>query len=335
MLLLLLLALTHLHRSPLKRQKVNSPHKRHQNLRNPHSVLLLIILQQATNTPPGSTQRGIQKVDITSTFSENLLLCLGLVRIRLFLTAAGSHPTCLIVGTVGTTDELSVRLLTGEPRFQIVLLDGGVVQCPADDTYDTVWKAQTLVEFLGSINHSRLFLGTLLKIIHHDAKLLNLFKLMHPEDTTNIPPGAPRLLTKTGGDARIPKRQCLIVNPLVLMIRTNRLFGRGNQILLASILRVIRLPTHFIKLLVEIFQLGNTAHDILVHKVGRLKDLIPPFAQEGNSVIDECLVQQDSGVFEEVAAVSGDVLSADRFVAVDAPEEIVVGERFGGGEGVG
>ena len=61
------------------------------------------------------------------------------------LYTLGTH---LVVGAVGARYELSELLIRREPRLEVVLLDGRVVQLARDDVYHPVRYSQALVELL-------------------------------------------------------------------------------------------------------------------------------------------------------------------------------------------
>ena len=76
--------------------------------------------------------------------------------------------------------------------------------------------------------------------------------------------------------------------------------------------RVVGLPANLVELLVKVVELGNARHDVLVHEVRRLQHLVLALPEEGDSVVDEGLVEHDAGVLQEVATVPGDRHSLDR-----------------------
>mmetsp|Transcript_31272 Transcript_31272/g.37217 ORF Transcript_31272/g.37217 Transcript_31272/m.37217 type:complete len:279 (-) Transcript_31272:540-1376(-) len=278
-----------------------------------------MILQNSTDPPPRRTQRRIQHMHITRPRIKPILI-FPLRPSSLLHTTTSLHTPRLIICTIGARYQFPIRILTREPSLQIILLHRRIVQLTTHNTNDTVRNTKALIKLLRALNHTLLFRLTLRKVIHGDAKLFNLFKLVHAENTTNVPPGRTGLLPKTGGNTPVPYGQRLLLDPIIHVIRTNRLFGGSNEVFLTFTLRIIRLTGDFVQLLVEILQLGEGGHNLLLHKVGWLEDIVSAFAEEGNGVVDDRLVEQYSSVFEEVAAVSGDVLSADGFVPVDSPE---------------
>lgn len=48
---------------------------------------------------------------------------------------------------------------------------------------------------------------------------------------------------------------------------------------------------YLVELLVELLELRDPAHDLLVHEVGRLQDRVLPLAQEGDAVVDQRLMR--------------------------------------------
>mmetsp|Transcript_32615 Transcript_32615/g.68905 ORF Transcript_32615/g.68905 Transcript_32615/m.68905 type:complete len:259 (+) Transcript_32615:316-1092(+) len=250
---------------------------------------------------------------------QHLLLVLLLIPSRFLLPASRPHAPRLEVGAVRARDKFPVRVLAGEPRLQIVLFDGRVVERPGNDAHDAIGEAEALVKFLGGVNHAGLFSGRFLEVVHHDAELFDLFELVDAEDAADVPSGGSGLLAEAGGDAGVAEGKGLVVDPLVFVISADRLFRGGDEVFFRGSLRIVRLSRNFVKLLVEVLQLRNARHDVFVHHVGRLQDLISALAQEGNSVVDQGLIQEDAGVFEKVSAMSGHGLSSNGFVAPDAP----------------
>ena len=65
-----------------------------------------------------------------------------------------------------------------------------------------------------------------------------------------------------------------------------------------------RRKTDLVEFLVELFKLGGFGHYFLVHEEGRLNLLISSFTQKVETVGDECLVEVNTVICEEVATVS-------------------------------
>lgn len=65
--------------------------------------------------------------------------------------------------------------------------------------------------------------------------------------------------------------------------------------------------TYLVQLFVELRQLRGLGHHLLVHHEWRLDVLVASLAQELEAVGDECLVQVDTVVGQEVSSVSGNL----------------------------
>lgn len=61
------------------------------------------------------------------------------------------YRTHLVVGAVGARYKLSELLIRWEPRLEVVLLDGSVVQLSGDDVDHAVGETQALVELFGRL----------------------------------------------------------------------------------------------------------------------------------------------------------------------------------------
>mmetsp|Transcript_7346 Transcript_7346/g.10780 ORF Transcript_7346/g.10780 Transcript_7346/m.10780 type:complete len:250 (+) Transcript_7346:348-1097(+) len=248
-----------------------------------------MIFQNTTNTTSRSTKRGVEHVDISCLLGRS-------IRVLHLLTTTGSNTTCLKVCTIGTRHKFPIRLLTGEPSFQIILFDSSIIQFTTDDTNNTISNSKRIIKFLGSCQHAFLFGLREFKVIHGQTKLFNLFKLMNTKDTTNVLSRRPRFLSETGRNTSISQGKLLLFDPFSFMIGTQGLFGSGNQILFRHSIGIIRLTSHFVQLFIKVFQLSNTRHDILIHKEGWLYNIISTFAQKGDTIIDNGLIEQDTGI---------------------------------------
>ena len=252
----------------------------------------------------------------------------------LLLSAAGADAARLVVGAVGARDELPVRVLSGEPALEVVLLDGGVVELGRDEADDAVGDAEALVELLGGEAHLHLLGRGELEVVGRDAELLDLIELVDAEDAADVLAGRSGLLAEAGGHAAVAAGEGLLVDPLVAVVAAEGLLGGGDEVLLAGALGIVGLAADLVELLVEVVELGNAGHDVLVHHVGGLEDVVSLLPEEGDGVVDEGLVEKDAGVLEEVGPMSTDLLATLRFVSVDSPEQVVVGEGLGFWQGV-
>lgn len=70
---------------------------------------------------------------------------------------------------------------------------------------------------------------------------------------------------------------------------------------------LLPISTHLVKGLVKLLELGSLGHDLLAHHEGSLDLLVLTLAEEVEAVVDERLVEVDTIVGEEVAAVAVDL----------------------------
>jgi hypothetical protein len=253
LLLLTLLALGDFRWSPNKGKKVLPSHVGAQDFGNDNSLGSLVGLQQTANTSTGSTESGVQNMTVSSP-SRQVLLYASLA------TASDADSTCLIIRTIAATDQFTVGSLPGEPSFQIILFDGRIVEFATDQTDDTVSESQGFVEFLSSFQHFLLFRLGFFEIVLGQTELFNLFKLMDSEDSANILSRRTSLFTEAGRNTGVSNRQGALLDPFVLVVGTNGLFGGGNQILSGTSIWIIGLTRDFVELFVKIIQLRNAGH---------------------------------------------------------------------------
>ena len=112
------------------------------------------------------------------------------------------------------------------------------------------------------------------------------------------------------------------------MVGAYGLLAGGDEILLSGTVRIVGFAADLVKLLVEVVELGYAGHDVLVHEVRRLEDVVASGGQEGYAEVYESLVQKHSAILEEVAPVPRHVGAPHGLVAVDPPEQVVVSERL-------
>lgn len=70
---------------------------------------------------------------------------------------------------------------------------------------------------------------------------------------------------------------------------------------------VVNEMSHFVELLVELIELRRLGHDVFVHEEWRLDLLVASFPQEVEGVCDQCLVQVDTVIRQEIASVTSDL----------------------------
>lgn len=74
----------------------------------------------------------------------------------------------------------------------------------------------------------------------------------------------------------------------------------------------VRDTKHLVELFVKLIQLRGLRHDILVHHEWGLNFFVSSLAQKVEPVRDECLIEVDAIIREEVATVTGDFGSCKR-----------------------
>lgn len=145
--------------------------------------------------------------------------------------------------------------------------------------------------------------GSLYEVREIWTYLLNLFKLVHPENTPRILPMAARLLSETRRVPSVLHGQMPGLDVFICKHCADGLFRGRNQILVVGGVAVAR---DLVQGLVKLFQLGGSGHQILFHHKGRLDLFVPLLAEKVEAVVDERLVEVDAVVGEEEAAVAGD-----------------------------
>mmetsp|Transcript_12423 Transcript_12423/g.13628 ORF Transcript_12423/g.13628 Transcript_12423/m.13628 type:complete len:205 (-) Transcript_12423:145-759(-) len=179
-----------------------------------------------------------------------------------------------------------------------------------------------------------MLLAGFLKIVDDHTELLNLFKLVHPEDTSNVPSRRPSFLAETRGNSSVSVGQFSFLNPLILVVGTDGLFRGCNQILFGGSIGIVRFSGNLVKLFIKIFELGNVCHNILVHKVGWLQSLVLSFTKKCKSIIDQGLVQKYTHVRQKVSTMTGNALSSHRFESSNTPQKFIVRQGFSSGKGI-
>lgn len=270
----------------------------------------LVVLHDTAQSTLGSAQSGVQAVNVLLD-----VVSLG------DSTVSNVKVSALVVGTVGARNELLVLSLEGEPRLQVVLLGGSVVESTGNDGNNTVGKAKGLVELLGVGDHVVKGLPRLLGL--SDDKLLDLLELVDTEDTPGILSVGTGLTTVTGGESSVRDGEVLLLEPLVGVESGNRLLRGGDKVLVVGGVTV----NYLVKLLVELLKLGSLGHHVLEHELGGLERNVSLAGEELETVVDQGLVEEDSPLLEEVTTVTDNLNSTLGLVTVKASENIVVGEN--------
>mmetsp|Transcript_20278 Transcript_20278/g.45827 ORF Transcript_20278/g.45827 Transcript_20278/m.45827 type:complete len:414 (-) Transcript_20278:381-1622(-) len=311
-------------------EEIHAAHEGPKRLGDHHPVGRLVVLQQAANTAARGAERGVEHVDVRG---RGLAHLLG--------PAADAHGPRLEVGAVGRRDQLAVGLLPRKPRLQVVLLDRRVVEPLGADGDDAVGETEGVVKLARVLEHLLLHPHRRLQVILANHELLHLFELVDPEDSADVLARAAGLLAEAGGDARVALGELLLLEPLAHVEAADGLLRGGDQVLLRRPVGVVRLARHLVELLVEVLELGDPAHEVLVHEVGRLQDLVPLVvlaellgSQKADGVVDQGLVQQHSRVGQKVGAVARHLAPPFIVEAADAPKDLVVLEGLGRGERV-
>jgi hypothetical protein len=146
-----------------------------------------------------------------------------------------------VVGAVRDGDELLVFSLMREPRLKVVLLRRRVVERTRNDRDELVGKTKGLVERLRVGDHRVEHLPRRARV--GDAELLDLFKLVHTEDTENVATGGTGFLAEAGRVTGVLDRELFVrlVEPLVGVHGGNRLLRSRNEVLLLVLVRALEL----------------------------------------------------------------------------------------------
>mmetsp|Transcript_15509 Transcript_15509/g.41924 ORF Transcript_15509/g.41924 Transcript_15509/m.41924 type:complete len:537 (-) Transcript_15509:794-2404(-) len=167
-----------------KRDEGHAAHVLLQHRRHLDAGVGLIVLEDAAEGTLGRDQRRVEHVHVP----------LLVVALLLRLAEAHLEAARLVVGAIGARDQLAMRLGAGEPRLEVVLLGGGVVEGARDDVDHAVRDAERLVELLAVGEHRVLHRPRLIAVGRRDAKLLNLLKLVDAEDAELVAAVRARLL---------------------------------------------------------------------------------------------------------------------------------------------
>lgn len=152
------------------------------------------------------------------------------------ILAHPQHPPSIapltIVCAIRARNQLFVRPLERKPCLQIMFLCRRQVQRSRNNANHTIPQTQALVKRLAIRDHRIEHFPALLRIRNH--KLLDLFKLMYPENSPHVPSCRTGLLSETGRITSILDRQLRIraLKPFIRVISRDRLFRRSNQVLL-------------------------------------------------------------------------------------------------------
>mmetsp|Transcript_103210 Transcript_103210/g.258772 ORF Transcript_103210/g.258772 Transcript_103210/m.258772 type:complete len:256 (+) Transcript_103210:162-929(+) len=182
-------------------QELLTQHKGSQGPRHADTVRLLVILDQAAQCTLGCTKGAVEHV------AEGVL----------FLEATfGAHRPGLIVQTIRARYKLPVLTLAlviaREPTLKVVFLGRGIVQLTRHDRNSPVRDTQGLVELLCQVDHLVVLLPRLLGL--DESKLLDLLKLVHTEDPTDVATAAAGLAAEARGHANVTLREILPVDVL-------------------------------------------------------------------------------------------------------------------------
>ena len=177
-------------------------------------------------------------------------------------------------------------------------------------------------------DHAVVLLGRLLGL--GDAEHLDLLELVNPEDAAHVLAVRAGLLAEARGEAGLPDRQLGRLQPLLVLHSRQRLFGRGHhqhrQVVVghfpAGFLGVGALAFDFLEGLVVVSQLGDHAHQVLLHEVGALDRQEAFVGQECDAVVVERNVDAHQWAGQEVSAVPGHLPASFQVNSVDECHQI-------------
>ena len=104
----------------------------------------------------------------------------------LCLSIANHEAARLIIGAIAAGNQLPESLRPGEPRLQVVLHGGSVVQLAAHDGHDAVRNAERFVQLLSVGDHAMEFVPRFTVVRRSENELLHLFELMHAENASSV-----------------------------------------------------------------------------------------------------------------------------------------------------
>mmetsp|Transcript_65597 Transcript_65597/g.133421 ORF Transcript_65597/g.133421 Transcript_65597/m.133421 type:complete len:337 (+) Transcript_65597:814-1824(+) len=161
-----------------------------------------------------------------------------------------------------------------------------------------------------------------------ERELLDLLELVNSEDPTDISTTAAGFAPEAGGVTDVADGELRLVNALSLVEGRDRLFGSRDEVLIE--LRIVLVLDHLVKDIVVVRQLRSLGHQILLHEERRLQRCVAALTQEGETVVDQGLVQEHAGTLEEVGSVPGDVLAGGELHSADHFQELEVGPEARG-----
>ena len=195
----------------------------------------------------------------------------------------------LVVSAVGAGDELAVDAESREPRLNVVLLGGGVVEGARDDGNNAVGDLERLDEVLGSGDHLVESGPGLLGVA--EDELLDLLELVDTEHAPRVLAVRAGLLAEARGDAGVEARQILALEPLTAVQRRDGLLGSGDEVHVAG----LGLAADLVELLVKLLELRRGRHRLLLHEVRGLEGRVGAAAEERQAVLDQSLQVKSKG----------------------------------------
>lgn len=122
----------------------------------------------------------------------------------------------LVVRTVGAGYQFSVGIISWEPGLKIVLLGSSIIQLTCTDEDDSIRETKRLHEGFRYFDHSPMLGNGLFRFTDH--KLLNLLKLMDPEDTPCVLTMSTSLLSEARRISSEQLRHVLLLKPLTSVV---------------------------------------------------------------------------------------------------------------------
>ena len=146
--------------------------------------------------------------------------------ILLFDTTSDVQISGLEISAVRTWDQLSVRIISWEPSFQIILFSSSIIQGTWNDVDNSVRQIQRLIEFFSNSNHILHNLPRLLRLSNDE--LLDLLELMDSEDTPVVFTMSTSFFSETCWSSTIFNWKTAFFNPLISVHRWYWLFRSCN-----------------------------------------------------------------------------------------------------------